>query len=217
MKITIDKKIKEITPQFNVGVLECNIEIYEEKEVDNLIKEVELKIEKNIDILEVVNLKTIIDARNAYKKYGKDPSRYRLAVESLYRRLSKGNSLYRINNVVDIGNIISLKSRRSVAVLDYHKIVGNILIRLGVKEDDFNGLGRGKINIENIPLYADNIGPFGSTTTDTHRTMITSSTNKILLFIISFNGKVDLDDELKDAIELYKNCARGSNFNTYIL
>ena len=46
MKITIDKKLKEITPQFNVGVLECNVEIYEEKEVDLMINELETKIKK---------------------------------------------------------------------------------------------------------------------------------------------------------------------------
>ena len=217
MKIIIDKKLKEITPQFNVGVLECNVEIYEEKEVDFMINELETKIEKTIDILEVVNLKTILEGRNAYKKYGKDPSRYRLAVESLYRRLSKGNPLYRINNVVDIGNVISLKSRRSVAVLDYHKIIGDVNIRLGVKEDDFIGIGRGKINIENIPLYADNVGPFGSTTTDTDRTMITSLTKKILLFIISFTGEENLKNQLGCSIDFYRKYAKGKNFNSYIL
>jgi len=217
MKIIIDNKIKEITPQFHVGVLECNVKIYENKEVENLIKKIEKNIEKNIDITEVVNLKTIIDGRNAYKKYGKDPSRYRLAVESLYRRLSKGNKLYHINNVVDLGNIISLKSRRSVAVLDYQKIEGDVLLRLGLDVDDFHGIGRGKINITNIPIYTDDIGPFGSTTSDTSRTMISDKTDKILLFIISFSGKVNLEEELEEAVELYKNHAKGSNFNTYIL
>ena len=217
MKIYIDKKIKEITPQFHVGVLECNVKIYADKEVDNIIKRIEENIEKNIDITDVVNLKTIIDGRNAYKKYGKDPSRYRLAAESLYRRLSKGNKLYRINNVVDIGNVISLKSRRSVAVLDYQKIVGDIHIRLGLDEDVFHGIGRGIINITNIPIYADDIGPFGSTTSDTLRTMISDNTNKLLLFIISFNGKFNLEKELEDVIRLYKDHASGTDFKTYIL
>lgn len=217
MKIYIDDEIKKITPQFHVGVLECNVRIYKESEIEKTIRIIEKDIEKNIDIKDVINLKTIIDGRNAYKKYGKDPSRYRLAVESLYRRLSKGKKLYLINNVVDLGNIVSLKSRRSVAVLDYHKIVNDIHIRLGKNEDDFYGIRRGKINITNIPLYSDDIGPFGSTTSDTLRTMISENTEKILLFIISFNGFVNLEDELEDAIRLYKQYADGTDFKTYIL
>lgn len=217
MNIEIDDKLKEKTPLLNIGVLECSVEVYIDKSVDKIIKSIEVEIAKNTEIEDVVNLPIILDGRNAYKKYGKDPSRYRLAVESLYRRLSKGNNLYRINNVVDIGNIISLKSRRSVAVLDYDKIRSDIIIRLGQKKDEFIGIGRGKLNIENIPLYTDDIGPFGSTTSDTERTMIRENTKKILLFIISFNGIINLEEELKYAKELYKMYAKGNNFKTYII
>ena len=217
MNIKIDDSIKKLTKDFNIGVLECDVIIYDENRVDKIIEDIEKEINDNIDIADVVNLKTIIDGRNAYKKYNKDPSRYRLAVESLYRRLSKGNKLYRINNVVDLGNVLSIKTRRSIAVLDYDKIEGNVLIRLGTTNDTFYGIGRGKLNIENIPLYADNIGPFGSTTSDTERTMITPNTKKILLFIISFNGINNLDTELEYAVDLYKNFAKATNFTTYIL
>jgi len=217
MIIKINQKLREITKNFHIGVLECNVKIYNDKTVDELIMKIESDIKKNIHINDVINLETIIDARNAYKKYGKDPSRYRLAVESLYRRISKGNKLYRINNVVDLGNIVSLKTRRSVAVLDYDKINGDILIRLGTKDDKFEGIGRGKLNINRIPIYEDNIGPFGSTTSDTVRTMITKNTSKILLFIISFNGINNLEKELDYAYELYNKYAKATNPNKYII
>lgn len=217
MNISIDKNLKEITTDFFVGILKCEVEIYDEIAVGNIINEFEKRISNEIEIDQVVNMETIIDGRNAYKKYGKDPSRYRLAVESLYRRLSKGNKLYRINNVVDLGNIISLKTRRSVAVLDYNKIDGNILIRLGTDSDEFYGIGRGRLNIKNIPLYEDSVGPFGSTTSDTERTMITDKTTKILLFIISFNGSEKLLEELDYASNLYCKYARASNLITYVI
>jgi len=217
MNILVDKNLKKLTEDFFIGVLECEVKIYNEEVIENIIQELEKKVVNEIEISEVVKMKTIIDGRNAYKKYGKDPSRYRLAVESLYRRLSKGNRLYRINNVVDLGNIISLETRRSVAVLDYDKIEGDIIIRLGTDADEFFGIGRGKLNIINIPLYADLIGPFGSTTSDTERTMITNNTTKILLFIISFNGRVNLVEELKYASDLYCKYAKGRNVVTYIV
>lgn len=217
MNITIDENIKNITNDFYIGVLECNVLVYNELTVGEIINELEDDIMNNIKINDVINLENIIDGRNAYKKYGKDPSRYRLAVESLYRRISKGNKLYRINNIVDIGNIISIKTKKSVAVLDYFKIQGDIKIRLGLKSDEFYGIGRGRINIDSVPLYEDSIGPFGSTTSDTERTMITNETSKILLFIISFSGIQNLEKELDEAINLYRKYGKGSKFSKYIL
>jgi len=217
MNISIDKTIKEKTNNFYIGVMSCNVEIYDDERITEIVNNYESSISETISIKEVITLEKIKDARDAYKAYGKDPSRYRLATESLYRRLSKGNKLYRINNVVDIGNILSLEIRKSVAVLDYDKIQGDINIRLGKSSDEYFGIGRGKINIENIPLYEDNVGPFGSTTSDTERTMITNKTSKILLFIVSFSGYKDLKLELEHAQELYKKYAKGSNFIQQIL
>jgi DNA/RNA-binding domain of Phe-tRNA-synthetase-like protein len=216
MNITISNTIKEKTPTFTIGVMTADV-IVKDIMMDSLIKEHEDNINNTYDIKDIVQLPIIIDGRNAYKTYGKDPSRYRLAVESLYRRLSKGNTLYRINNIVDLGNILSIQTRKSVAVLDYNKIEGDVLIRLGRDDDQYEGIGRGPLNISNIPLYEDSIGPFGSTTSDTTRTMITDATTKILLFIISFSGDEQLDDDLRNAVELYKEYGFASNIDTYIV
>ncbi len=197
--------------------MSCDVLVYENRDIVNLVNDCEEEIRENIDIADVIKLETIKDARDAYKVYGKDPSRYRLATESLYRRLAKGNSLYRVNNVVDLGNVLSLSSRKSVAVLDYDKIEGDIFVRLGTSNDEYFGIGRGKLNIENVPLYEDSKGPFGSTTSDTERTMITERTKKILLFIISFSGDEDLMYELEHAQEIYEKYAKGENFDLYVI
>jgi len=217
MKITIDKYIKEKTPDFFVGTMSCDVLVYENHDVSTLVNDCEEEISSNIAISDVIKLEMIRDARDAYKVYGKDPSRYRLAAESLYRRLAKGNKLYRINNVVDLGNVLSLSCRKSVAVLDHDKIEGDIFIRLGKSNDLYEGIGRGILNVENIPLYEDSLGPFGSTTSDTKRTMITENTKKILLLIISFSGKEDVMYELEHAQEIYKKYAQGKNFKLSII
>ncbi|MBN2605650.1 MAG: hypothetical protein JXR62_07510 [Bacilli bacterium] len=217
MNIYIDEELRKLTPNFSVGVLECNVTVGHSDLVNHLVEEMEKNISTTIAIEDVVQLDIIKDGRDAYKIYGKDPSRYRLAVESLYRRLAKGNKLYRINNCVDLGNIISLKTRKSVAVLDYDKIASNVLIRLGRNSDNYEGIGRGKINIEHIPLYEDSVGPFGSVTSDTSRTMITDSTTRILVFIISFGGKNGLYNELEYGKNLFEQYAQGTNADYYIL
>lgn len=216
-KITISNDIKTKTPDFHVGVLIMDVLVDKNSDMDTIISEYETTIHNQFDIKEVVHMDIIKDGRDAYKTYGKDPSRYRLAVESLYRRIVKGNSLYRINNVVDAGNVLSLETRKSVAVLDFDKIEGDITIRLGQSTDEYYGIGRGKLNIESIPLYEDSIGPFGSTTSDTERTMITPNTTKVLLFIISFSGIKELSKNIRFAKELYSRyCKAVTLYETII-
>jgi len=217
MNITISEEIKKKTPQFSVGVLECDVTISHNASLDAIIHELETNFSKQYDINDVVGMNVIKEGRDAYKTYGKDPSRYRLAVESLIRRIVKGNQLYRINNVVDIGNIVSIETKKSIAVLDKDKIQGDIFIRLGRETDVYEGIGRGILNIENIPLYEDDLGPFGSTTSDTMRTMISENTTHILVFIISFTGSMSLQKELQRTMELYRDYAQGTNFTFNII
>lgn len=211
MKITIDRSILSQLPEFNIIALSMNV-TYEENNilVEELIKKTEKKISEEYSLEEVLNIPLIKEGRDGYKKLKKDPSRYRLACESLLRRLVKGNELYRINNLVDVGNILSIECKRSVAVLDYDKIEGDVIVRLGKSTDVYEGIGRGLINIENIPLYEDNIGPFGSTTSDTVRTSVTKDTKKILLFVVCF-GKEYIEDNKKMAIDLFTNYCYARN------
>lgn len=210
MKIYIDKSITSILPDFNVLAMTMDVKTVESAVIEELIEKTEKRINEEYTLEEVISIPLIKEARDAYKKLGKDPSRYRLACESLLRRIVKGNHLYKINNLVDAGNILSIDTNRSVAVLDYDKIEGDILIRLGTKEDIYEGIGRGIINIENIPLYEDNIGPFGSTTSDTLRTSITKDTKKVLLFVVCF-GNSNKERDLEKAIALYQEYCNALN------
>lgn len=214
-RIVISNLLKEKL-DFNIGVILFNANVFNNQALDKVINDLEKEIKNNYDLKDVLDISNIKSGRDAYKILRKDPSRYRLAVESLYRRVVKGNSLYRINNVVDIGNVLSLKTQYSTAVLDYEKIVGDIIIRIG-KDELYEGIGRGMINVENIPIYCDDIGPFGSTTSDTKRTMITDDTKKILVFIVSFNGKKDLLKDINIGIYLYKKYANGTDFKYTII
>ncbi len=217
MKITINDEIRNKWENFNLGVLEFSIDVVKNDLLNELIEITEEDVNLNYNIEDVIKIPRILDARNAYKAFGKDPSRYRIAVESLYRRLSKGNHLYRINNAVDLGNVLSVSTQKSIAVLDKDKIKGDIQIRIGRAEDEYYGIGRGKINIENIPLYEDEFGPFGSSTSDTERTMITMNTKNILLFVVSYGGTRDLDSDISLAKDLYSTYAGVTEFKTYKL
>ena len=117
---------------------------------------------------------------------------------------------------MDIGNVLSARTQRSVAVLDEDKIQGDILIRIG-QDEPYEGIGRGNINIENIPVYCDEVGPFGTPTSDTPRTRITEETKTILLFITSFNGTDGLLQDVELAKDLFSRFGQMTNFSLEIV
>ncbi len=210
MKITIKKEISDILPLFNVHAFTMDVKVENSDIIDNKIKELENKINNELTLEQVLQIPSIKNARDSYKKLGKDPSRYRLACESLFRRLVKGNGLYRVSNVVDAGNVLSIELAKSTAVLDYNKLQGDIHIRIGTSEDIYYGIGRGLINVTNIPLYVDEVSPFGSPTSDTERTSITEETKKILLMVICFD-ELQKENIEEISLDIFKKYAYASN------
>lgn len=215
LTIRIRKELKEQLPHFGVIAFSMNVNV----ENSDIIKEAIAKKEKEIlekyTLEDVLKIPLIKEARDAYKALGKDPSRYRLACESLLRRLVKGQGLYLINNVVDAGNLLSIGLFRSTAILDLDKIVGDVYIRLGTEEDEYYGIGRGLINVSNIPLYCDEISPFGSPTSDTERTMITPSTKNILVMAICFSE--NREGVAQTTIDMFKTYASAQNIKEIVV
>lgn len=202
MIIKITKEISSALPDFDVIAFKMDVSVKESGHLEDLISYYENKIESKYKLEEVLKIKEIKAARDGYKRLGKDPSRYRLACESLLRRLVKQNKLYRINDVVDMGNLLSIELKRSTALLDLEKLVGDVSIRIGTDADIYEGIGRGIINVSNIPLYCDNVSPFGSPTSDTLRTAISDKTKHLLLMIICFD-KANKEEIKSKAIEMF--------------
>ena len=216
-QIRLDSQLKEKVPGYCVAVMSFDMSVMPTQES---LKEEMNRLEQ--DIMQQLTLETLLKepriaaARAGYKALGKDPSRYRLSCEALLRRLIKGNGLYFVNNAVDIGNVLSARTQRSVAVLDEDKIQGDVLIRIG-QDEPYEGIGRGAINIENIPVYCDELGPFGTPTSDTPRTRITETTKTILLFITSFNGTDGLLQDVELAKDLFTRFGEIKNFSLEIV
>ena len=167
MEVIIDKQLKEEC-NVNLGcifyktnVIKTNKELWEyiEKDVINNVKEM-FTLE---NLTEQINIKT---SRKAYKALGKEPSRYRVSSEALIRRILQGKGLYRINNVVDTNNLISIETGYSVGSYDLENLHGNINFRIGNIGEKYQGIGKEMINIENLPVFADDFGAYASPTSD---------------------------------------------------
>ena len=118
MKIKINDDLKNILPNFQVIAYTMDVDNLKTKEVENKLEEIKQKY-FNIDMLpNVVSIPKIKESRDGYKKLGKDPSHTRLACEALYRRVLKGDGLYRLGDIIDLGNILSVEIKRSVCVVD---------------------------------------------------------------------------------------------------
>ncbi len=131
----------------------------------------------------------IAATRAAYRAAGKDPSRYRPACEQLARRILQGKQLYSVSTLVDLGNLISLRCGYSTAALDADRIKGNTLrLSLGHEGEPYEGIGRGPLNVEHLPIYRDALGGIATPTSDSTRTAITPHTHQLLLLINGYDG-----------------------------
>jgi len=214
--IQISEELKSICPNVVLGCIQAVVKL---KEMDkNLLEEINtfcLQINKNTSMEQIAGMPEIIDAREAYKSLGKSPSRYRVSSEALLRRVVQGKGLYQINNVVDINNLVSLRSHYSVGTYDLDKLEPPIFFTVGGEGQTYKGIGKELINIENMPVFTDSAGNFGGPTSDSERAMITMNTSKILMNIISFSGDKGIGEYINYASELLVKYAEGKDIKTY--
>lgn len=160
----------------------------------------------------------IAATRAAYKACGKDPSRYRPASEQLARRVLQGKDLYSVDTIVDLGNLVSLFSGYPTGLMDADKIVPlaseetDVALGVGHADEPYEGIGRGVLNIEGLPVYRDAVGPFASPTSDSTRTMLSADTRSLLFIINGYDGdEAQIERTVDYALDLLKRYAQSKN------
>ena len=206
--LRIDPEMKRLWPDTRVGSLQykVNVEKKNEEMWKYLKKDIFKKAKDAIFDYGVNEIPNIKESRAAYKAFGKDPSRYRVSSEALIRRIGQGKGLYEVNTVVDVNNLISIESGFSVGSYDASNIEEELVFRIGKPGETYLGIGKDEINIEALPVLADQKGAIGSSTSDSRRAMITESAREVLTLIYSFSVNQDLEKALeygKKYLELY--------------
>ncbi|MFO7829465.1 MAG: phenylalanine--tRNA ligase beta subunit-related protein [Bacteroidales bacterium] len=197
LDIRIADFLKDKVNSIAIASIQAEIHVKEsDQELKNLLDNACNQFAHNHKVEDISKLKPIADSRKAYKILGKDPARYRLSSEALLRRIVKEKGIYKINNIVDINNLVSITSHYSICAFDVSKLYPPVKFTIGTKEDVYYGIGRGLLNIENLPVFEDRESKFGSPTSDSERVKITTKTKTISMNIISFSGKADLENHL---------------------
>lgn len=211
MEITFDDVIVKAAPGLRVVKIEAEVSNSPtlpalRDEMEQLMEEIQLKYE-----LGDINKRPGIAAtRAAYKALGKDPNRYRPSCDAMCRRIVKGMGLYYIDNLVDLINILSVKSGYSIGGFDMDKIDGERLtLGAGREGEPFEGIGRGALNIAHLPVYRDKTGGIGTPTSDNERTKIDLTTRRLLICINIYGEEMATEETIALAERLLHDYADG--------
>src|SRR6202040_297084 len=117
----------------------------------------ELEVARTIQSAKSGEVSAVGRARELYRHFGLDPTRVRPSSEALLRRLKKGESLPRVNSLVDVANALSVQLQGPVGLYD---------------------LGKENVNVAGRICIADADGPCGNPSSDSARTMITTATER---------------------------------------
>ena len=218
IRVKIDSRILDACPETRIGLIRATV--VNEPTCDALWAEIEAaaqEIRQRFELLEINQRPAIAATRRLYKALGKDPSRYRVASEALCRRIIRGLGIYRLTTLIDVVNLVSIKSGYAISGLDDDRIVGDTLtMGVGTSDDVYNGIGRGQLNIEGMPVYRDAAGPIATPTSDEERTKFTEQTVTAQININAFAPEMPLEEAVDWMADLLKKYAHATSVETAI-
>jgi DNA/RNA-binding domain of Phe-tRNA-synthetase-like protein len=180
MKIELAIQLSGIKIASNV-VLDVSVKRDKEKTL-KLLFEVLSEVKKKHTLNELKNNPVVRAYRDFYWRIGIDPTKQRPSSEALLRRaLSAGIPI--INNVVDAGNIASIKTLIPIGLYDLDLIEGKLVLRFAKDGEKFEPIG-GEIEElkSNQLVLSDEIGAIHVFPhRDSRRTMIRDKTKQVLI------------------------------------
>ena len=200
IKIKVSEEIRQRCPEFVGAAVFADVQ--NSNHSDALWMEIEAFLDdyrKQYTADSIKQMPAIEATREAYRRCGKDPSRYRPSGEALIRRTLKGHELYQVSTLVDLINLASIAYGYSIGGFDADKIVlpplsstndenEGIVLGIGREGEPYEGIGRGPLNIAGLPVYRDALGGIGTPTSDHERTKLSLETKRLLTIVNGYDG-----------------------------
>jgi DNA/RNA-binding domain of Phe-tRNA-synthetase-like protein len=152
-------------------------------ELTKLLDEVCARKQREFTVETLAESESIRAVRAIFRGWGMDPSKYRPSSEALLRRVVQGKGLYRVSNIVDVGNLVSIETGWPLGCYDRSRIEEPVALRRGSPGESYEGIGKKTWNLEGRPVLADPAGPFGSPISDSTRSMITGSARQVWIVV----------------------------------
>lgn len=199
-EIIVDSSIQTGELPAYLGCIQCSVKV--EPSSPALLERIDsvcAELAQKMCIEQIREREHIAATRVFCKRLGKDVQRYRNSAEAMHRRVIQGKGLYRINNVVDVNNLVSVMSGYSLGTYDLSKVKGRIRWTVSEQGAHYEGIGKDAVNIEFLPVLCDDLGYFGNPNSDSTRAMIGESCKEILMCVYGFGKREDLDSVLQQA------------------
>ena len=217
--ISISEEIATACPDLHVMALSCDVCNSEPDErLWQEIADEEKAVRETVKLEQINKWLPIQATRQAYKRLGKDPNRYRPSSEALRRRILRELPLYKVDTLVDLINLVSIRSGYSIGGFDVDKIAGgSLVLGVGREGEIYHGIGRGELNIAGLPVYRDAVGGVGTPTSDEERTKIGLDTTHLLMIINGYSGLEGLEAAGKYAVGLLSKYVSAINMEAELV
>jgi DNA/RNA-binding domain of Phe-tRNA-synthetase-like protein len=179
--IAIDDSIKQRFEGIYLSIREADVNVTNSYDISKHVAALRQGLRYDLESLKD---NPIVRAyRDFYWRIGIDPTKTRPASEALLRRFLKNQNLPKINNVVDAGNISSVKTLVPIGLYDMNGIVGKLNLRSAKNGERFTDItGNTETLQENEIVLADEFGILHLFPhRDSQRTMVNANTKKILI------------------------------------
>lgn len=198
MEITVDPKIKEILPEFKIGIIHYNnITVSDSPQMlKGRLQLFQEQLFFDLEDKDLFDFPGLLEWKLIWKALGADSNRYRPSAEALYRRIKKQNYLTPIHSGVDMNSFLSLQYEIPLGLYDADSIDGNVEITVGTDNDQYEGINNRLNTLTDILITKDRQGAFGSPYVDSKRTAVTEQTTNAL-HVFYLRPSMDRDTALE--------------------
>lgn len=146
MFFSIQKELFDILPDLTIGVVVAtNVDNTKpSNEIEELLKKTMEDLRKNFSADKPQDHPRIKPWRSTFSKIGISGSKYQSSIESMARRILKGDPIPSINPLVDLYNSISLKYLVPMGGHDLDTLEGNIYLKFAEGWEPFTPMGGGE-------------------------------------------------------------------------
>jgi DNA/RNA-binding domain of Phe-tRNA-synthetase-like protein len=146
MFFSIQKELFDILPDLTIGMVVAKgvDNTHPSKEIDDLLAKAVEEVKKNFVGDKAQEHPRIKPWRTAFSKLGISGSKFPSSIESMARRILKGDPFPKINPLVDLYNSVSLRFLVPMGGHDLDTLEGNIHLRFTEGWEPFTPMGGGE-------------------------------------------------------------------------